>query len=1037
MKKILKIAAAVTSAVMLTAAAMPVGIQVFAWSDTSDSYLDYNETDVIGFETAEEENLYRSEEDYLLFRPNTTKGVAAVSAVDPDDSANKAILLKNLNYTDGSENKGNGNHWSASISVGDVKTENFQRFGMKFKCNSNTSGFNIFLNKKENKQIAQFSLDATGDKMSASHWAVTQKKNVKTSTSSLKNVRDGKWHTLEAFLHSGDAGDSDGYKGVEIYVDGVRYLTYDTILDSCLNTITVYSTGVTGEDGVYLDDITFGKLEDEFYATAEYDKENQTVNLTYNQYPSYSVFTSVNSITIDGVTLNSRTESGRKVSLKTSSPLECGKVYRLNLPNGLKSVSGTNIKNKLVEFEVPPDLPGEMSLTCSKTGRIFTDEDIKNKNLQFKIKLKNTAYESKKIKYKATVTTDSGEVAVQKNEVTLNLAAGVSAERTITLTDSDLSDMSRRYGRFFITVSAKADGDETYKSVSKMFTIIYSNGFVNEKVGTSSHYTRGKIGGDKQADVYGVLPQNMNNLSEVLNLHKIAGFGVIRDDVFEYGGYQNSFVPDERHKKMYSQTKDDEIQFMQLVLNSYYKKDGWFLWGSSSLNGLHKMPLTDAELAQFKKMNKIYAQVDKESHLYELTNEWNYIWNTKDDLYELQNGKEVLEKKDFVYTVDAYVKMIKAAADGIREGDPQAKIYAVCASKDYMVEFVKACFDAGIGNLIDGVSIHPYSMGVAPEIGHSESGKTTPTRDRILEVRQVLTDHGYPNMPIFISEMGWSSSPQTETDEESQAQFTIRALGLLEDLTEEISFYEAQEHRRSDGDSPEEHFGLLYENSGSGNALGAKPAYTALSCFNSLTADKTRVDGVVTDNNGNMYCTYENSAEKVIMYWNPDSDNVAVSISGEAESATVRDMYGNILNQDVAASNGNYNLTAGKSPKYLILNKNIDKGLHITNMYFKADGRKVQEDFSEKFKSMSDVKFNLKTSFKNTADAKQSVTVVLAVYGSDGRLKEASVKTYEVSHNESLMPRDIPTVTADGTDTVKGFLWDLRTQTPLCNALGV
>lgn len=1087
MKHILKRTAAVMAAVILTVTwTAPVErVSAENLSDTENSV--FAETECIDFEG---ENSYTSDNGTAKINPRTNnKGETGLEVVkDPSDSSNNVGMLKALYQTndDGSykqDSKGNyENITSAYLNFGGIEKGSAHRVSWKMKYAgqkaathfhlwSNTEGKTKYLSKMGIDNNANVVTPNTnrynGDNTLNVAETISKDLNGNNFTNPNISLNDNNWHTFEAFLYSAGKG-SDTRKIVELYIDGKMYATYERTFDINLSLIEIYSstTAASNTAAAYIDDIRISKIPDKFYITTDYNSEKGYIDLVYSMYPTYQSGTSAQNITIDNdVQITSRQVNGRFVRLNLSHTLTAGKKYTLTLPNGITS-DGQSLSGNTVVYEVPPEQPGEITVSCDQTGRIFTDNDINDGKLKFDVSIKNTSRETLNFKLNGKIVAEDGTEIKTIEYIIYNLNANSSASRIFAFKKSDFSDLSRQYGRFYFIAESRPGGTETYKTIKKMFTVVYSNGAVNEKVGTSSHYTRGSIGDRKENDAYGIFDYSFNssknrwecstlkedNLKSILNLHKVAGFGLIRDDVLSRTTYSGEVKKDRRNEILFEETKNAEMNMIQLVDLGVWSKTGtYYLSGRDDIEGFSPMPIKE-DLDNFKAKAAEFATFDKQSHVYELFNEYNLGDNYKYkdttdtskmyDLYKWENNQNVLKIKNYRYSMTDYVNAVKAASEGIRSNDPRAHIMGVCSAKDNMIKFFEECFSEGIGQYIDSVSIHPYSVDYAPELGHKDDGMDestrTPLRKRIQEVREVLDKYGYTDMPIYITELGWATGALTPITEEVQAQYTIRALGLSDDLVAGSTFYEAQEHPTTSADSREACYGMLYTNDGGENALGAKPVYTALCCYNSLVGDKTRQNGVTTDAEGNMYCTYENSAEKVIMYWNPDKDNSEIAITGaENASAYVRDMYGNIVSQNVSASGNIYNLTADKNPKYLVINKDDEKELCLTNAYIKADGLRIDEDFASKFNSLSDVRFELKTSFKNNSASQCGVTAVAAVYGSDGRLKEVSVKTYKVSPNEALMPRDIPTVTADGTDTVKGFVWDTRTQTPLCKSIGV
>ena len=162
---------------------------------------------------------------------------------------------------------------------------------------------------------------------------------------------------------------------------------------------------------------------------------------------------------------------------------------------------------------------------------------------------------------------------------------------------------------------------------------------------------------------------------------------------------------------------------------------------------------------------------------------------------------------------DAYARLAVRTAKAIRETDPGAVIIAPgCSGFDW--SFLETCFQSGLLQLIDGVSVHPYRS-AAPET-------VIPDYKRLRGMIRFFS----PNreVPIVCSEWGYSTFSKG-VSEAKQASYLSRmwATNLSQGIPLSI-FYDW----KNDGPDPKENehrFGLVTE------SLVPKPAFDAARSF--------------------------------------------------------------------------------------------------------------------------------------------------------------------------------------------------------------
>ena len=133
---------------------------------------------------------------------------------------------------------------------------------------------------------------------------------------------------------------------------------------------------------------------------------------------------------------------------------------------------------------------------------------------------------------------------------------------------------------------------------------------------------------------------------------------------------------------------------------------------------------------------------------------------------------------------DAYATMIERAAKTIGEIDPDARVMSggmfatpqsdgAIVSYDFLTELYEI---SGVENAIDVVGVHPYGPDVEAVTGQVE------------DTRKALDDAG-TDVPMWVTEIGWGSSPKSGNDlsktPEEQAELLTGSFTALADSREE------------------------------------------------------------------------------------------------------------------------------------------------------------------------------------------------------------------------------------------------------------
>ncbi|MDQ3758106.1 MAG: cellulase family glycosylhydrolase, partial [Actinomycetota bacterium] len=176
-----------------------------------------------------------------------------------------------------------------------------------------------------------------------------------------------------------------------------------------------------------------------------------------------------------------------------------------------------------------------------------------------------------------------------------------------------------------------------------------------------------------------------------------------------------------------------------------------------------------------------------------------------------------------------YAALVRAAYPAFKAGDPGAAVVAGAVSQNDTA-WLTRMYDAGVSGSFDVLSTHPYQgpIDAPPEL--PDDGNHW-IMDHIGAVRQLMVARGDAAKPIWATEFGWSSHPNTGTEaawdrgvsEQTQADYLVRSLSWFaarHPYVTQVFWY--TERNRSSGDIHEDSFGLLRQD------LTEKPAFTAL-----------------------------------------------------------------------------------------------------------------------------------------------------------------------------------------------------------------
>jgi hypothetical protein len=245
--------------------------------------------------------------------------------------------------------------------------------------------------------------------------------------------------------------------------------------------------------------------------------------------------------------------------------------------------------------------------------------------------------------------------------------------------------------------------------------------------------------------------------------------------------------------------------------------------------------------------------------------------------------------------VNDYMALAKVALPAVRKADPNATIIAP-ATAGMDMNFMERCFEQGLLELIDAVSVHPYRR-QPPE---------TVTRD-YQRLRALIARHAPKgeSIPILSGEWGYSV---TWIPKEQQGQYLARQFltNLMNDVPLSI-WYDWHD----DGQDPKEqehNFGTVTWD------YQPKPAYVAAQTLIKELSGFRFTKRLSLSSENDYALLFSKGKEQKLALWTT-GDTHKVDLNLDVPSATVVSMTGE--KRTVTTTDGKWSLELSGSPQYL------------------------------------------------------------------------------------------------------------------------
>jgi hypothetical protein len=239
------------------------------------------------------------------------------------------------------------------------------------------------------------------------------------------------------------------------------------------------------------------------------------------------------------------------------------------------------------------------------------------------------------------------------------------------------------------------------------------------------------------------------------------------------------------------------------------------------------------------------------------------------NIYEIYN--EPNSATNGLQYPDTYTTVAKKAITAMRREDPKCTVIGPAISWMRDTFYQRKCFEAGLLNYLDAVSVHGYRAStVAPETVVSDYATT----------RSLMQTYGGRTLPIVCSEWGYSTgatnAPATSNGAlpTAQLQADYLARSFLVNMSEgiRVSIWYSWWDWGTDPNEFEKNFGVLE------NDFSPKPAYNALKLLTTSLRGTTYSNRI---NDGN-------PSDWLLVFKSPNGhESLAAWTTGDAHTANV------------------------------------------------------------------------------------------------------------------------------------------------------
>ncbi len=476
-----------------------------------------------------------------------------------------------------------------------------------------------------------------------------------------------------------------------------------------------------------------------------------------------------------------------------------------------------------------------------------------------------------------------------------------------------------------------------------------------------------------------------------------AGMGFIRDGIYwdTYEKQKGSYAIPPAHPvgKAYELLKQSSVDLLDLLNygNVLYE----------DLPSSRYMPTTDSAIEAYSEFAKQVTEMAEPEYV--------EVWN-EPNTTGFNPGNASWE---------TYAKLLKATYPKIKAINEDIEVVGGSLVGIPMVsrDTVKQILDNGGGEYMDALAIHPYIWEASPMNDNLPN--------KISDLENFLTEQGYPDLKIWITEMGWGGGPGQQFTYEQQAAYLVQTYLVCKSFEsfEKFVWYDFQ----CDGiveTNREHNFGLVNHWNDVNKPWAARKGYIAAAYMNDTFAGAEFVDKSEDGKNGYMY-HYKNDGKDIYAIFSTETV-YNKGLRTNKNDAVIADMYGN--ESVLYAQDGVFNILGGEEVTYII-GENLT--LEFTEPTIKLSQKDIKIVLGESFNFEIGISDNQVAEYRAIND---KVTVMSENNGNNaeisfGELVAGKEKIYITVKNQDriylsgyVTAECIPTVTA----TITNSLFNLK-----------
>lgn len=258
---------------------------------------------------------------------------------------------------------------------------------------------------------------------------------------------------------------------------------------------------------------------------------------------------------------------------------------------------------------------------------------------------------------------------------------------------------------------------------------------------------------------------------------------------------------------------------------------------------------------------------------------------------------------------DIYTEILKKSYQKIKAADPKAHVSAgsIVSIPDVPYNALAAIFDNGGGDYMDSLCIHPYIWDASPS--------QTNFHGKLEKLRNWLDDRGYPDVAVWVTEMGWGAGPAQAFTFDEQAAYLSQSYIIFKAVnpTGKFVWYDGVQDGLSETNR-EHNFGIINSWGAGEKATHPRKAFVALANMNDLMVGSEFVDYENLENKGYYYHFKTRDGEDMYAVFSSEKSYSMGFFRREYVRAI--DLYGN--ESKIYAVDGVVNVTATEETVYLI-----------------------------------------------------------------------------------------------------------------------